>query len=320
MTDTSYSIHESAVLWYERLHRDRVADTTRMEFEAWVKSSPAHQAAYKRVESAGQRLQAASETPAALVLRHEAALRLTRSTSKRLRPFRALAAVAAVAAVATTILVISGPASISGPLSAWFHGLLPGETRYATGTGERLATTLKDGTQVTLDTQSELEVAFNKSERLVRLRRGQGFFEVAKDKVHPFVVEANNRRLVAVGTAFDVRLDESQIRVTMVEGTVRVEPLRDSPGTPDVASGTTPGGARTRVSKVIMEKRGADAASGSAQPQTLISAGEQLWVDGKAEDHVKAADPDRATSWRRGQLIFDAVRLGDAIEEVNRYS
>jgi ferric-dicitrate binding protein FerR (iron transport regulator) len=49
---------------------------------------------------------------------------------------------------------------------------------------------------------------------------------VAKDGVHPFVVEVQGRRLVAIGTAFDVRLDADRIQVTMVEGTVRIESLR----------------------------------------------------------------------------------------------
>src|SRR6202035_2168216 len=94
---------------------------------------------------------------------------------------------------------------------------------YETATGERLAFTLNDGSQVTLDTQSELKVSFSSAERSVRLTRGQAFFEVAKDAKRPFVVEVNNRRFVAVGTAFDVRVDGDQVRVTMVEGTVRVE-------------------------------------------------------------------------------------------------
>ena len=35
---------------------------------------------------------------------------------------------------------------------------------------------------------------------------------------------------------------------------------------------------------------------------------------------MRATDGDKATSWRRGKLVFDSARLADAIAEVNRYS
>jgi transmembrane sensor len=45
-----------------------------------------------------------------------------------------------------------------------------------------------------------------------------------------------------------------------------------------------------------------------------------LITDAQREDHVRTADPERSTSWRRGQLVFENTRLADAIAEVNRYS
>jgi transmembrane sensor len=184
--------------------------------------------------------------------------------------------------------------------------------RYRTAVGERLAVTLADGSQVTLDTDSELKVNFTKAERDVRLTRGQAFFEVAKDHVHPFVVEAQNRRFVAVGTAFDVRVDGEQVKVTMVEGTVRVE--RKAPGSDGTATGTS-------VAPASRAHLGANAKPGvSAALVTTITAGEQLVTDAARADHVRAADLERSTSWRRGQLVFDDTRLADAVAELNRYS
>jgi transmembrane sensor len=53
---------------------------------------------------------------------------------------------------------------------------------------------------------------------------------------------------------------------------------------------------------------------------TTITAGEQLVVDSRDHDHVRRADPDRVTSWQRGELIFDNTPLVEAIAELNRYS
>ena len=163
---------------------------------------------------------------------------------------------------------------------------------YTTAVGERLVVTLPDGSQVTLDTRSQLRVAWSKRERNVKLVRGQALFEVAKDRTRPFVVEARNQRLVAVGTAFDVRVEGRQMKVTMVEGTVRVEP----------ATATLDG--RTT----------------SPSPVRMLTAGEQLVVNAQSEDYIHRTNPDRATSWQRGQLIFDDTRLEDAVGELNRYS
>jgi transmembrane sensor len=324
----NFSMRETAALWHERMHRDHVSEETRRAFEAWIQASPGNGAAYSALDETWAALQGALETPPILALRHEAALRLTRRTSRSMRPVRALAAALTLITVGTLALRVVSPSFLPEALTGWVKTWLPGDSHYVTGTGERLSATLRDGSQVTLDTQSELEVAFTKEERRVRLKRGQAFFEVAKDKAHPFVVEVNNRRLVAVGTAFDVRLDEGQIRVTMVEGVVRVEPAKprsgDSPSAAaSFASGSASGNAAPR--DVVSHTPSGSSAltrSGSAspRPETLISAGEQLLVDRESEGHVQPADAERATSWRRGQLTFEAVRLGEAIAEVNRYS
>ena len=298
----SDSLLETAGSWHDRLQREKVPAETRREFEAWLGASPAHIEAYTKVEHAWRALKERAEAPAILALRHEAALRLTRRVSARLIP-RAAVAILAVLVVGAGLFAWLTPNAVPQALVSWVRGVLPDENRYATATGERLTATLHDGSQVTLDTESELEVAFSKAARLVYLKRGQVCFEVAKDKNRPFVVQAGNRRLIAVGTAFDVRLNGAQIRVTMVEGTVRVE-------RGDTRGESTP------------PPQGKPRASGPAASSDIqtITAGEQLWEDREDRDHVATADAERATSWRRGQLIFDNVPLGEAVAEINRYS
>jgi transmembrane sensor len=313
------SVREEAAQWHARLLRDRASGDTRVAFEAWLSASSERRAAYDAVQRTWGELECVSETPAILALRHEAALRLTRRTSTIRIRLWAVAAVIAMLAIGPAVFIRFMPPMLPDRLTVWVRDWLQGGSYYRTGTGERLVTSLKDGSQVTLDTRSELEVDFSPTERLVRLKRGQAFFDVAKDKRHPFVVEVRNRRFVAVGTSFDVRLDGKQIRVTMVEGTVRVEPAREQPRSASGIRRTNAAGA-SGSSGAIPERSEGGTLAATMPRATLITAGQQLMVDERNEERVRAADADRATSWRRGQVIFEGVRLGDAVAELNRYS
>jgi transmembrane sensor len=304
-------LRETAAAWHDRVHRDKVTEETRAAFALWLAESPEHRAGYEEIDRTWSDLKSAAHDPRILGLRHETALRLTRRTSKSIRPlsWATAAVIVLVLGMSSAVLSMRSQGERS-PMAVLLDAFRThGDGRYATATGERLTVTLKDGSQLTLDTQTELKVAFTRAERAVRLTRGQALFEVAKDPSRPFVVEAYDRRLIAVGTAFDVRLDGAQINVTMIEGTVRVER-------------TTSLDATASASSTASHRRPA-ASPKSASPQpvvTTLTAGEQLTVDSDRQDHVRSADPERVTSWRRGQVIFENTRLGDAIAELNRYS
>jgi transmembrane sensor len=164
----------------------------------------------------------------------------------------------------------------------------------STDIGERSLLVLADGSRVTLNTASAVHADYTGHERRVILVRGEAFFDVAKDATRPFVVSAGSRQVIAVGTAFDVRLQGSQMKVTLVEGKVQV-----------VRGADLIGAART-----------------SAQPQSavLLEAGSALVTQDDGADHVERLDAARATSWRSGRLVFDGERLADVVAEMNRYS
>jgi transmembrane sensor len=313
-------LREAAAAWHDRVHRDKVPDETRTAFARWLAESPEHRAAYEEIDRTWADLKSTAHDPRILALRHEAALRLTRRTSKASRPrawaTAAIILVALGAGLAGLSMHSMGERSPIAMLVDAFHTYTDG--RYATATGERLTVTLEDGSQLTLNTRTELKVAFTRAERVVRLSRGQALFEVAKDARRPFIVEANNRRFVAVGTAFDVRIDGAQIDVTMIEGTVRVE--RATSLKPTESAGSTAAQATRWTPKDSAARTDFDT---SVSPQLLVTtltAGEQLTVDNESHDHVRSADPERVTSWRHGQVIFENTRLAEAIAELNRYS
>src|SRR3546814_14750120 len=74
---------------------------------------------------------------------------------------------------------------------------------YSTEIGEVRRVALDDGSTAALNTDSKVEIAFAKKARVVRLDRGEVWFEVHKDTTRHFEVEAGDIRVRAVGTALD---------------------------------------------------------------------------------------------------------------------
>jgi len=110
------------------------------------------------------------------------------------------------------------------------------------------------------------------------------------------VVTAAGRTVTALGTAFDVRLDEGAFKVTLVEGKVRVEAAA-----PQMAA----------------------AARGPRQVKvqaTEMVAGSQLIAPDNEEWRLTRANVITETSWTHGQLVFEDRPLGQVVAELNRYS
>lgn len=82
---------------------------------------------------------------------------------------------------------------------------------------------LEDGSTVDLMAGSALSVRLKSQRRDVVLKRGEATFKVASDPDRPFVVAAGDGRIQAIGTAFNVRLQDRQVVVTAVDGSVIVE-------------------------------------------------------------------------------------------------
>jgi transmembrane sensor len=164
----------------------------------------------------------------------------------------------------------------------------------ATGPSEQRIVDLTDGTQVTLNANSRVVVQYDDRVRKITLTAGEALFDVVKDRSRPFVVIAGRRKVIAMGTSFDVRREEPAgpaFAVTLVEGHVAIEPL----SSPDVLPGASGNGV------------------------TLLNPGERLRFAGATNESLDSPSIERITAWRRGQLNFDNTSLGEAAAEFNRY-
>lgn len=291
---------DQAAAWFARHRAGPLSDEGAFEFAAWLKVDPAYTAAWKEYERLWSRIESVRDEPKILALREAARIR----TQRRQRWQRG-GRISAV--LAATVLVCVGvwwslqdatpPSGRPPPVAQSPAGgeLAPSLVRSAsTEIGERSVLILPDGSKVTLNTASAVRADYSGRERRVTLVRGQAFFDVAKDPTRPFVVAAGSRQVIAVGTVFDVRLQDRQVRVTLIEGKVRV-----------LAAAAPVGAANTQV------------AAGSG---VMLEAGFALVAREDAADRIERLDTARVTSWRSGKLVFDGERLADVIAEMNRYS
>lgn len=85
---------------------------------------------------------------------------------------------------------------------------------------------LPDGSKVWLNAASTLKFPATFSgiaQRVVNLS-GEAYFEIAKDKKHPFIVESRGQKVEVLGTHFNIDTygDEEEAKTTLIEGSVKV--------------------------------------------------------------------------------------------------
>jgi transmembrane sensor len=174
-------------------------------------------------------------------------------------------------------------ASVAG-LVGWRH--VAGE-RVTTARGEIRRLPLADGSVATINSDSALRVVLASDQRRVALDQGQAWFQVAKDRARPFVVDAGIAQARAVGTAFSVERSEGAVEIAVTEGVVAVWP-------------SAAGGAMT----ILHAGQYARFRSDVAAPAT-----------GTAPAAI-----ERALAWRGGEIALENETVASAVAQFNRYN
>ena len=279
-------VRSEAMDWVLRRDAGALSATEAQAFDAWLARSPRHRELFDSTQAVwGATVQLEDHPRMEAKRRWALAQTGAAQWARRAVAATLLAAVLGVGGVAA-VRAIDGPK----PLAT---------QTFSTPIGQRATVSLPDGSTVTLNTDTRVRTVANGERRLVYLDRGQAYFRVAKDERHPFVVTAGGRTVTALGTAFEVRVDNGAFRVVLVEGRVRVE----SP----------------RLAKPQADES-APVPAASVPVSTDMSAGSQLVAADDADWRVMRVNTVQETSWLQGQLIFDDERLGDVVAELNRYS
>jgi transmembrane sensor len=288
---------QEACSWFVDFRAGDIDARGREEFHRWLARSPEHIQAYMEiagtyaeipapdadgkldVEALVARARSMPDTNVVTLTTRAASTSMPKLHVGEARPAQTRASKARWAYAAVLLLAIAS-------LGVW--GYLQHGT-YRTDIGEQRSIVLTDGSTIELNSSSLIRVRYTAGERHIDLLYGQALFGVANDAARPFVVQADETRVRAVGTEFDVYRKKAGTVVSVIEGRVAIQPAAE----PAVERGT-----------------------GSV----LLAAGEQLIVKPKSVERPKHADIASATAWTSRQLIFDGTPLTEVAEEFNRYS
>ena len=198
----------------------------------------------------------------------------------------ALSSLGAASAQRRDVLKILGMLLATGACSWLAVEQLPYRPMLAqqrTGLRERRSLQLDDGSQLQLNADTALDIRFDAKQRLIQLYRGEILIETARDPARrPFIVDTGEGRVRALGTRFSVRQLAGRTRVGVLQAAVQVCANRH----PD---------------RVVR-----------------LEAGQQVSFDRDAVDDIHLL-PAGSTAWVQGMLSVDNWRLGDFIEELDRY-
>ena len=265
-----------ATEWLMLLQDDAEDMALRRRFEAWRTASTANDAAWAELRHLSK-VAAVMRPTYAGQWRPFVARRRAERSARTAHPVRPRAtsrprrlALSALVAVAACVALLAAP-----PL------LLQLQADHVTSTAEQRSIDLPDGSRVTLAPASAIAVSYAAAERRVDLLSGEAFFQVQPNADRPFRVTARTVQATVLGTSFDVRLDRSDVTVSVEEGAVRV--------------------------------------SWADEAGERLDAGQSVRLSSDGGVARASEAPQLVAAWRRGQLHAQDQRLGDAVDQLRRY-
>ncbi len=198
----------------------------RDEVESWVASTPESRHYFEQVKSIFER---AKTMPATENFDVDAAwLKVSKKIKPRARVIAMMPSAKSVLSwrIAATIIVLIG-------ISALIYQMFAERSVSFTyqSTDVILKDTLADGTMATLNKRSSLTFEYNEKEKIRKAKlKGEAFFEVVHDESRSFVIETQDVFIRDIGTAFNVRSEETSdsIVVFVKEGEVSFYSEKDN--------------------------------------------------------------------------------------------
>jgi transmembrane sensor len=236
------------------------------EFERWLAASPSHRVAYLRAKAVWDRTERLS------ALRRPHGQPLNPGGRKRWALLASAAAIAAIACV------------VGGSLLGFWKS--NDQTSFVTALGERRVLTLADGSQIELNTNSELRLS--PSQRQAWLDRGEAYFQIVHDAQHPFSVVVSGKRVEDLGTKFLVHAEGDKFTVSLYEGKAAIK------------------GSDSRSARALAVLEPGDIATATAHSLTVSEKPERALLN--------------EIAWRQNMLVFSNAPLTEVAAELNRYN
>lgn len=159
-----------------------------------------------------------------------------------------------------------------------------------TAKGETYTLVLPDKSKVWMNAASSLTYTaglMSQGFRKIKLE-GEAYFEISKDKKHPFIVESNGEQVEVLGTHFNVNAypDENAIRTTLLEGSV----------------------------KLTLTDRKNASPNGSA----ILEPGQQA-VSMNNNIKINEVNTSLVTAWKNNKFIFDRLNIQEIMRMISRW-
>lgn len=274
-------IEAEAAAWVARFDGGDVTAEDFAKFQIWLNQSTKHREAVEECGKLWAEFDTVKQLSAAIEAGRGASSRGRRPMDLVSRRWLAYAAGGSIAAALVVGLVYRN-----------FDVQPPFVASYETAVGTQKNASLPDGSTVTLNTNSRIDVTISRERRDVRLVRGEAYFEVTHDSKRPFTVLTGKGQVRDIGTAFDVRLLKGAVNVSVARGSVEIS----------AAEGTASGD--------------------PVQHLAVVNAGQSVMFDRKIErsERFSDADMDRRLAWRQGVLIYAGEPLAEVVDDIGRYS
>lgn len=254
------AIVEQASHWLMLQWGGELDDEQQRRFSEWRAADPEHGRAWQRLEHLQSTLTGVPVDTARAVLRELPDAR-RRQTLKLLG-----------------VLLVAGS---SGYLA---QSQLPWREAMAdlrSGTGERLQRTLADGSRLSLNSGSAVDILFSASERRIRLLEGELLLDSGHDPAQrPLIVETAAGEIQALGTRFSVYQRDAGSQVELFEGELELRPRHAS--------------------------------------TVRLQAGQSRWFSATGFGDLAQADAN-SIAWHDGRLIAERMPLGQFVAELSRH-
>ena len=155
-----------------------------------------------------------------------------------------------------------------------------------TPVGGKISLMLPDGSKVWLNSVSNIKfpTRFEGKERKVMIN-GEAYFEIAKNKEMPFIVEVlGKQKITVLGTHFNIEAytDESEVSTTLMEGSIQVK-------------------------------------TNSSNNAVVLKPGQQSVVSGKSISTRKDVDIQEVLAWKENNFLFNQTPMPEIAKDLTRW-
>lgn len=165
--------------------------------------------------------------------------------------------------------------------------------------------TLPDGSELTLNSNSSAFVRYSAEAREIVLVQGELHIDVMHNPDWPLSVIAGEQRFEAIGTAFNVAMNQSDVELIVTDGKVSVEVVT-VPQT-DQAEELSAAVSREKIVQVVKGEK----------LQIRVHSSQPVAVQ---KSPINEAQMAMSLSWREGIITFNGEPLTTVVEQLTRYT